>query len=380
MNAADTKHVFVGLSGGVDSAVAALLLQRRGYRVTALFMKNWEEDDDRDYCAAAEDYRIASGVCERLEIPLLGINFSAEYWDLVFSRFLSELAAGRTPNPDVLCNREIKFRAFLDYARAKGADLIATGHYARVAHADGRYQLLKGCDTNKDQSYFLYTLGQRELARIEFPLGGLEKLQVRTLARQAGLPNYARKDSTGICFIGERPFKAFLHRYLPRRPGEIRALTGETKGEHDGVMYYTIGQRHGLSIGGRGEPWFVADKDPARNILYVVQGHNHPALFSTALGADSVHWVAGSAPALPLACRAKIRYRQTEAACLIERGPADTLQLTFSHAQRAVTAGQSVVFYRGDACLGGGIITRAFRHKAALGVSSARTAEPAAQF
>ncbi len=365
------EHVFIGLSGGVDSAVAAWLLRQQGYRVTALFMKNWEEDDHAGYCAAAEDHKIVSAVCEQLEIPLMAINFSAEYWERVFRQFLAEISAGRTPNPDVLCNKEIKFKAFLDYALEQGADFIATGHYARVGYAGGRYQLLKGHDVNKDQSYFLYTLGEHELRKVRFPVGGLTKPQVRTLAREAGLPNHAKKDSTGICFIGERPFKEFVRRYLPPRPGDIRTPAGEIKGKHEGLMYYTIGQRHGVGIGGPGKPWYVIDKDMERNILYVVQGHHHPALFSARLEAGELHWVAGASPALPLACRAKIRYRQAEEACFIERGSAGRIEVAFARPQRAVTPGQSVVFYRDDVCLGGGIITRALardpRPKASVG-------------
>lgn len=353
------KHIVVGLSGGVDSSVAAWLLLQQGHRVTAVFMKNWEEDDDEDYCAAEEDYKVAEQVCEQLTIPLTGVNFAAEYWDHVFSRFLSDIASGRTPNPDVLCNREIKFKAFLDFALSRGADLIATGHYARIARVDGRCRLLKGRDPNKDQSYFLYGLSQRELGKVCFPLGDLSKPAVRELAKQAGLPNHARKDSTGICFIGERPFKAFLRRYLPPRPGEIRTLSGEVKGTHEGLMYYTIGQRHGLGIGGPGGVWYVAHKHNEQNILYVVQGDNHPSLFSTALEAHDLHWVAGSFPELPLKCRAKIRYRQTEQPCVVEPRPAGAVRVTFACPQRAVTPGQSVVFYHNDVCLGGGVIAAA---------------------
>ncbi|MFQ5935168.1 MAG: tRNA 2-thiouridine(34) synthase MnmA [Acidiferrobacterales bacterium] len=349
-------HIVVGLSGGVDSTVAAWLLQRHGYRVTAVFMKNWEEDDDADYCAAAQDYEAATRVCEQLHIRLQPINFAAEYWDYVFSEFLSESAAGRTPNPDVLCNREIKFKAFLDYALALGADSVATGHYARIDHRGDRYQLLKGRDTNKDQSYFLYTLSQEVLEHVRFPLDELTKPQVRALAREAGLPNHARKDSTGICFIGERPFKSFVRRFLPPQPGRIRTLEGELKGEHDGLMYYTLGQRHGLGIGGPGGPWYVVDKDMAHNLLYVAEGHDHPALYSHWLQAGKLHWVAGSPPPLPLECCAKIRYRALDEQCRIEPASASTVSVAFARPQRAITPGQAVVFYVGDVCLGGGTI------------------------
>ncbi|MGE5240458.1 MAG: tRNA 2-thiouridine(34) synthase MnmA, partial [Bacteroidota bacterium] len=270
--------IVVGISGGVDSAVAALLLKRAGHEVTGLFMKNWEEDDSTGHCGAEEDLKTARAACDHLAIPLRTVNFATEYWDRVFSYFLSEYRAGRTPNPDVLCNKEIKFKAFLDHALTLGADKIATGHYARVASDAGRYRLLKARDANKDQSYFLYLLGQEALAHTLFPVGDFAKTEVRHLAREAGLPNHDRHDSTGICFIGERDFKSFLARYLPAQSGEMRTLAGILKGKHDGVMYYTIGQRHGLGIGGGGEAWYVVAKDIARNILYVEQGEHHPAL------------------------------------------------------------------------------------------------------
>ncbi len=352
------SRIIVGLSGGVDSAVAALLLLEQGHEVAGLFMKNWEGDDDADYCAAEEDYRMAREVCAQLEIPLHAVNFARAYWDRVFSYFLAEYRAGRTPNPDVLCNKEIKFKAFLDHALALGADAIATGHYARVAFDGDRYRLLKGVDANKDQSYFLHALGQRELSRARFPVGELTKPAVRAVAKAAGLPNHARKDSTGICFIGERKFKDFLSRYLPAQPGEIRTLDGEVKGRHDGLMYHTIGQRQGLGIGGPGDAWYVVGKDLARNVLLVAQGENHPALFATALYANQIHWVAGTPPALPLQATAKTRYRQADQPCrvtVVDSG----LQVEFEQPQRAITPGQSVVFYRDDACLGGGVIERA---------------------
>lgn len=350
-------HVIVGLSGGVDSAVAALLLQRAGHRVTGLFMKNWEEDDRSGYCAAEEDLKVVREVCAQLGIELHTVNFSTEYWERVFQYFLDEHKAGRTPNPDVLCNKEIKFKAFLDHAVTLGAERIATGHYARVEEVHGQYRLLKGKDADKDQTYFLYTLGQTELAKTFFPIGHLTKPEVRAIARDAGLPNHARKDSTGICFIGERDFRDFLKRYLPAQPGEMRTLAGEIKGRHEGAMYYTIGQRQGLGIGGAGEAWYVVDKDIDKNILYVEQGEHHPALYYPALLASQLHWVAG-APALPYSCSAKVRYRQTDQACLLEQAGPGLLRAVFATPQRAVTPGQSVVIYDGEACLGGGVIDR----------------------
>ena len=352
--------IIVGISGGVDSAVAALLLKRQGHDVTGLFMKNWEEDDTAGHCGAAEDLKVARAVCEHIGIALKTVNFSAEYWDRVFSYFLAEHEAGRTPNPDVLCNKEIKFKAFLDHALDLGADMIATGHYARIEHRDGHCRLLKARDANKDQSYFLYLLGQKELAHTLFPVGELAKPEVRRIAEEAGLPNHDRHDSTGICFIGERDFKSFLARYLPAQPGEMRTLAGRVVGRHDGVMYYTIGQRHGLGIGGAGEAWYVVDKDVKRNILYVEQGEHHPALYSEALIASQLHWIGGAAPSLPRGLTAKTRYRQPDQACVPE--PQENgLRVTFDAPQRAVTPGQSVVLYDGAECLGGGVIEEALR-------------------
>lgn len=354
--------VTLGLSGGVDSSVAALLLQRAGYRVRAVFMKNWEEDDHDGHCAAARDAADAGRVCERLGLPLARVSFATEYWERVFERFLADHRAGLTPNPDVLCNREIKFKAFLDFAVAGGADLIATGHYARVVRAGGRYRLLKGRDPDKDQSYFLYTLGQRQLARCLFPVGGLTKAEVRRLAAEADLPTHAKPGSTGICFIGERPFRAFLQRFLAREPGEIRTPGGELVGRHEGLAYYTVGQRHGLGIGGRpgaGEgPWYVLGKDPARNLLIVGQGHDHPALLSTALEAGELSWVAGEPPASPVSCWARVRYRQPDQPCRASPLPGGRWRVEFARPQRAVAPGQSVVLYDRDECLGGGVIER----------------------
>lgn len=356
MNSKTTEHVAVGLSGGVDSSVAALRLLEQGMRVTAVYMKNWEEDDDEDYCAAEEDLGFAREVCAQLEIPLRTVNFSTEYWDRVFDYFLKEYRAGRTPNPDVLCNREIKFKAFLDYALDLGADCIATGHYARRDYKDGRVRLLRAADQDKDQTYFLYMLGQRELESARFPLGDLHKTEVREIAHRAGFTNHDRKDSTGICFIGERRFRDFLARYLPAQPGEIRSLEGELKGRHQGLMYTTIGQRHGLGIGGPGEAWYVAGKDLERNILYVVQGQDHPALYGEELLAGDLHWVGGVAPDLPRPCTARIRYRQRDEAARVEADGAHGLRIRFERPQRAITPGQSVVLYDGEACLGGGVI------------------------
>ncbi len=347
--------IVVGISGGVDSAVAALLLKRAGHEVTGLFMKNWEEDDVAGHCGAEEDLKMARAVCDVLGIPLRTVNFSSEYWDRVFSYFLSEYQTGRTPNPDVLCNKEIKFRAFLDHALVLGADRIATGHYARTDERNGRRRLLKASDANKDQTYFLYLLDQEALTHTLFPIGDLAKTEVRTLARAAGLPNHDRHDSTGICFIGERDFKSFLAHYIPSRPGEMRTLAGERKGQHDGTMYYTIGQRHGLGIGGEGEAWYVVGKDVANNILYVEQGEHHPALYNTSLIANQLHWIGGQPPAWPCATHAKIRYRQPDQPC-IAKSRGDGLDVSFDVPQRAVTPGQSVVFYDGEECLGGGII------------------------
>lgn len=355
MNNKSREHVVVGISGGVDSAVAAMLLLQQGYEVTGVFMKNWEEDDDAEYCAAEEDYKIAREICAQLQIPLRAINFAAEYWDRVFAYFLAEYRAGHTPNPDVMCNKEIKFKAFLDYARSLGASRIATGHYARVDLNDNHYRLLRGLDRNKDQSYFLYTLGQNELSQSLFPIGKLEKPYVRQLAEEAGFANHDRKDSTGICFIGERRFKDFLSRYLPAQPGEIRSLEGRSVGQHDGLMFSTIGQRHGLGIGGPGEPWYVVAKDLPNNILYAVQGQDHPALFAEELSATDLSWVRGEPPVNRLHCTARIRYRQQDSGCGLSRIN-DVVDVKFDRPQRAIATGQSVVFYDGEVCLGGGII------------------------
>jgi tRNA-specific 2-thiouridylase len=352
--------IVVGLSGGVDSAVAALLLKREGHEVVGLFMKNWEDDDDGEYCSTRVDLVDAVSVADTIGIEVEAVNFAAEYRERVFASFLAEYRAGRTPNPDVLCNAEIKFRAFLDHAMALGAACIATGHYARVEEREGRFRLLKGVDPGKDQSYFLHRLTQAQLSRARFPVGHLRKSRVREIAREAGLPNHAKKDSTGICFIGERPFREFLSRYLPREPGPIVTPAGERVGEHQGLMYYTLGQRQGLGIGGRrggdGAAWYVAGKDLATNTLLVVQGHDDPRLFSTALRAQDASWVAGSPPPDGEPLAAKTRYRQADAPCRFNGSEDGGFTLDFPDPQWAVTPGQSAVLYRGEECLGGGVI------------------------
>ena len=356
------KHIIVGMSGGVDSSVTALLLKEQGHHVEGVFMKNWEEDDTDTYCPASQDMADAQAVCDLLEIDMQRVNFAAEYWESVFTHFLQEYRAGRTPNPDILCNKEIKFKAFLQYAKQRGADFIATGHYARINAAE--CQLLKGLDPAKDQSYFLHALDQTQLSLSLFPIGHLEKTVVRSIAERAGFINHKKKDSTGICFIGERKFKDFLNEYLPAQPGKIQSLEGETIGEHDGLMFYTIGQRQGLKIGGcknkPESPWYVVSKDLSTNILFVTQGQDHPALFATSLIASQMHWIQGE-PALPLTLRAKTRYRQSDQACMIVALPDGRYEISFDVPQRAITPGQSVVLYDGDICLGGGIIESAIR-------------------
>lgn len=353
-----SERVIVGMSGGVDSSVAAHLLIEQGYAVEGLFMNNWDDDDS--YCTAAQDYQDARQVAADLGIPLHKANFAAEYKDRVFSYFLEEHKAGRTPNPDVLCNREIKFKAFLEYAIQLGADKIATGHYARVAAQDGRFHMLKGVDNNKDQTYFLQAIGQYELSKTLFPVGELPKPEVRAIAEEMGLHTFDKKDSTGICFIGERDFVEFLQKYLPAQPGEIQTPDGDVIGKHNGLMYYTLGQRKGLGIGGlqnysADEPWFVAGKDLVRNVLTAVQGHNHPLLFKPNANVIDLHWVAGKPPASSFRCTAKTRYRQADQDCTITINENGAIA-EFDQPQRAVTPGQWIVLYDGDDCLGGGII------------------------
>lgn len=355
-----STRVIVGLSGGVDSAVAALLLKQQGYQVEGLFMDNWEDGEDETYCTAAEDFQDARQVCEVLGIPLHKVNFAVEYRDRVFKHFLEGYAAGYTPNPDVLCNSEIKFKAFLEHAQRLGAAHIATGHYARLAPGDADVKLLKAKDAGKDQSYFLHAVPQAALQRAMFPLGELLKTDTRLLAREAGFANHAKKDSTGICFIGERRFAEFLGKYLPAQPGEIVTPEGRIMGRHNGLMYYTLGQRQGIGIGGARDteatPWYVAGKDMERNRLLVVQGHDHPLLLSGSLEASGLHWISGTAPGVPSRCAAKTRYRQADQACRIVGIARDRCSVEFDLPQRAVTPGQYAVFYAGEECLGGGII------------------------
>jgi tRNA-specific 2-thiouridylase len=356
------QRVIVGLSGGVDSAVAAWLLKQQGCDVVGVFMKNWEDDDTDEYCTSREDLVDAAAVADVLGIELEAVNFASEYRERVFAHFLREYEAGRTPNPDVLCNSEIKFRAFLDYALKLGADAIATGHYARVRRAPSdpaRVELLKASDATKDQSYFLHRLTQEQLAPAIFPLGEIRKRDVRRIAREQGIPTWAKKDSTGICFIGERPFRDFLARYLPRTPGPVETPEGKVIGRHDGLAYYTLGQRQGLGIGGtRGgtdEPWFVAAKDLAHNTLVAVQGRNHPLLYRRDVDAIDLHWISGAAPALPVKLGAKTRYRMPDASCTLAAAAAGQ-RATFDAPQWAPTPGQYLVLYDGDVCLGGGVI------------------------
>lgn len=356
-----TKKVICGMSGGVDSSVSAFILQQQGYQVEGLFMKNWEEDDDTDYCTAAADLADAQAVCDKLGIKLHKINFAAEYWDNVFEHFLSEYKAGRTPNPDILCNKEIKFKAFLEYAAEDlGANYIATGHYVRRRGADDKAQLLRGLDANKDQSYFLYTLSSKQVGQSLFPVGDIEKPIVRAIAEDLGLITAKKKDSTGICFIGERKFKDFLARYLPAQPGNIRTVEGDIIGRHDGLMYHTLGQRKGLGIGGvKGaseEAWYVVEKDLVNNELIVAQGHDHSALLSTGLIAQQLHWVDRQPIREPLRCTVKTRYRQTDVPCTIKPIDDESIKVIFDEPQIAVTPGQSAVFYLDEVCLGGGII------------------------
>ena len=365
------RRVVVGLSGGVDSAVTAYLLKQQGYEVIGIFMKNWEDDDDSEYCSSNQDFLDAAAVADVIGIDIEHVNFASDYKDRVFAEFLREYQAGRTPNPDILCNAEIKFKAFLDHAMRLGADKIATGHYARVRLNDTtqKYELLKGLDASKDQSYFLHRLNQAQLSKTLFPVGELQKTEVRRIADEIGLPNAKKKDSTGICFIGERPFREFLNRYIAKEPGPIKNAQGRVLGTHQGLSFYTLGQRQGLGIGGVKEkgqqrgggehtPWFVAKKDLGQNTLWVVQGHDHPWLQSHALTADNLSWVAGDAPTAKI-LNSKTRYRQADSPCELVRCDTDSMDLTFPQAQWAVTPGQSAVLYDGEVCLGGGVIKSA---------------------
>jgi len=355
------SHATIGLSGGVDSAVSALLLNQQCASIDAMFMKNWIDTEGDGHCPIAQDLEDAQQVCRHLKIKFSQVNFAPEYWDYVFQHFLSEYRAGRTPNPDILCNKEIKFNRFLKKALSRGADFIATGHYAQIRYTDGLYRLHQAVDRQKDQTYFLYTLTQAQLSKSLFPIGGLKKAEVRELAHRSGLLNFNKKDSTGICFIGERKFNQFLNQFLPAQPGPITSDTGKLMGEHNGLMYHTLGQRKGLKIGGQknsnGKPWFVVGKQLTSNTLIVGQGHDHPRLYSQRLTATSLHWVTHQAPSPPpYACYAKVRYRQQEQACTLLEVNDTNCVVQFSTPQRAITPGQSIVFYQGTECLGGGII------------------------
>ncbi|MCR6096958.1 tRNA 2-thiouridine(34) synthase MnmA [Salipaludibacillus agaradhaerens] len=354
-------RVVVGMSGGVDSSVTAHLLKEEGYQVIGIFMKNWDDTDENGICTATEDYNDVIRVCNQLEIPYYAVNFEKQYWDKVFTYFLDEYKSGRTPNPDVMCNKEIKFKAFLDHAMSLGADYVATGHYAQVRRKNGTVELLRGKDRNKDQTYFLNALSQEQLQHVMFPLGHLEKPKVREIAKEAELVTATKKDSTGICFIGERNFKQFLSEYLPAQPGDMQTLDGEVKGQHDGLMYYTLGQRQGLGIGGSGEPWFVIDKDVENNILLVGQGFHHPALYANGLIAEDVNWISGKLPENPFSCTVKVRYRQEDQRVRVEPKSNGTMIVHFEEPERAVTPGQAVVFYDGNVCMGGGTIDQVIK-------------------
>ncbi|QTM99918.1 tRNA 2-thiouridine(34) synthase MnmA [Sediminibacillus dalangtanensis] len=356
----DTR-VVVGMSGGVDSSVAALLLKQQGYDVVGIFMKNWDDTDENGVCTATEDFDDVVRVCNQLEIPYYAVNFEKQYWDKVFTYFLDEYKAGRTPNPDVMCNKEIKFKAFLDHALSLGADYLATGHYAQVREVDGEYQMLRGVDDNKDQTYFLNQLSQSVLSKVMFPLGHLPKKEVRRIAAEHDLATAHKKDSTGICFIGERNFKEFLSEYLPAQPGKMKTLNGVEKGRHEGLMYYTIGQRQGLGIGGSGDPWFVVGKNLEENILYVEQGFHNHRLYSDGLIATDLNWINEERLSGPMECTAKFRYRQQDSKVTVRPLGDDKVRVEFHEAQRAITPGQAVVFYDGDVCLGGGTIDEVFK-------------------
>ncbi|MDF2558376.1 MAG: mnmA [Bacillales bacterium] len=362
----ETK-VVVGMSGGVDSSVAAYLLKKQGYEVVGIFMKNWDDTDETGFCTATEDFEDVIAVCEHLDIPYYAVNFEKEYWNKVFTYFLDEYKAGRTPNPDVMCNKEIKFKAFLEHAMKLGADYLATGHYARVAFEDGEYKMLRGLDENKDQTYFLNQLTQKQLSKVLFPIGDYNKSEIRKIAEEAELPTAKKKDSTGICFIGEKNFKEFLSQYLPAKKGEMRTMDGKLMGTHDGLMYYTIGQRGGLGIGGQkdaenNDPWFVVGKDLEKNVLLVEQGFHHETLYSTSLEAILINWIPTQKPDGKMKCTAKFRYRQKDSGVTIEWIGEDRIRVEFDEPVRANTPGQAVVFYEGEVCLGGGTIDTIFKN------------------
>lgn len=363
-------RVVVGMSGGVDSSVTALLLKEQGYDVIGIFMKNWDDTDENGVCTATEDYKDVAKVADQIGIPYYSVNFQKEYWNRVFEYFLAEYRAGRTPNPDVMCNKEIKFKAFLDYAMDLGADYVATGHYAQVVRdEDGTVHMLRGVDDNKDQTYFLSQLSQEQLSKAMFPLGGMVKAEVREIAEKAGLATAKKKDSTGVCFIGERNFKEFLSHYLPAKKGNMMTLDGKIKGQHDGLMYYTIGQRQGLGIGGGGEtqePWFVIGKDLATNTLYVGQGFHNPALYATSLDASEIHFTSNEAKAKEFRCTAKFRYRQQDVPVTVRLLEDNRAEVIFDDPVRAITPGQAVVFYDGMECLGGGLIDHAYQESKEL--------------
>ncbi|WP_100331667.1 tRNA 2-thiouridine(34) synthase MnmA [Bacillus xiapuensis] len=357
----DTR-VVVGMSGGVDSSVAALLLKEQGYDVIGIFMKNWDDTDENGVCTATEDYEDVIRVCNQIGIPYYAVNFEKQYWDKVFTYFLDEYKAGRTPNPDVMCNKEIKFKAFLEHALKLGADYLATGHYARIDRSEKEVKMLRGLDENKDQTYFLNQLQQEQLQKVLFPIGGINKKQVREIAKHANLATATKKDSTGICFIGERNFKEFLSGYFPAQPGPMSTMDGEVKGQHDGLMYYTIGQRHGLGIGGSGDPWFVVGKDLEKNILYVEQGFHNGLLYSDSLIADQINWVSNEPKPSSFECTAKFRYRQKDSKVTVHLLENNKVKVDFHEPARAVTPGQAAVFYDGDVCLGGGTIDQVFKN------------------
>lgn len=368
----EETRVVVGMSGGVDSSVTAYVLKQQGYEVIGVFMKNWDDTDEYGHCTATDDFNDVRRVCDQIGIPYYTVNFEKQYWDRVFQYFLDEYKRGRTPNPDVMCNREIKFKEFLDAALDLGADYIATGHYARVEYRDGEYVMLRGEDANKDQTYFLNQLNQYQLSKSMFPIGHIPKPEVRKIAEEAGLYTARKKDSTGICFIGEKNFRDFLGNYLPNQPGEMRTLSGELKGQHIGLMYYTLGQRHGLGIGGSGtgEPWFVVGKDLEQNILYVEQGE-HPSLYSESLTATDVNWVSEREKPETFTCTAKFRYRQPDQGVTVHLKGDNTCEVVFDEPQKAVTPGQAVVFYDGEVCLGGGIIDKVHQKNPPIPVAGA---------